>query len=98
MGLSLDFFSLTIIDVQPPVMFNCSNDMKILTSDLTKSVQWTIPDFTDPHNTSLIIKENYVINKWTFPWGDYNISYSALKPVNGIVTECVFEIKIRRNL
>ncbi|CAC5393168.1 unnamed protein product [Mytilus coruscus] len=83
------------IDVQPPVMSNCSNDMKILTSDLTKSVEWTIPDFTDPHNTSLSITENYVINNWTFPWGDYNISYSALKAVNGHVTECLFEIKIR---
>lgn len=72
--------------------------MKILTSDLSKSVEWTIPDFTDRYNTSLIIKENYVINKWTFPWGDYNISYSALKLVNGIVSECVFEIKIRRKL
>lgn len=87
-----------IIDVQPPVMSNCSKDMHILTSDLTKSVKWTIPDFTDPHNTSLLITKNYVINNWTFPWGDYNISYSALKPMNGLVTECLFEIKIRRKL
>ncbi|XP_076109331.1 sushi repeat-containing protein SRPX2-like [Mytilus galloprovincialis] len=83
------------IDVQPPLVSNCSDNMKILTSDLTKSVVWTIPDFTDPHNTSLSITSNYIINHWTFPWGDYKISYSALKPVNGKVTECLFEIDIK---
>lgn len=77
-------------------MFDCPANMTVFTSELTKTVEWSVPEFIDPNNESLKVFTNYPEAKWTFPWGDFNVSYSALKPSIGLRTECLFEIRVRR--
>ncbi|XP_052070060.1 fibropellin-3-like isoform X3 [Mytilus californianus] len=85
------------VDIQPPVMTNCSSDKYITTSKLTDLVEWQIPSFTDPHNFPIDVTANYLSNEFTFPWGDFNVSYSAVKPSNGLRTNCLFGISLRPN-
>ncbi|XP_076073441.1 P-selectin-like [Mytilus galloprovincialis] len=83
------------VDIQPPVMTNCSSDKYITTSKLTDLVEWQIPTFTDPHDFRIDVTANYLNNEFTFPWGDFNVSYSAVKPSNGLSTDCLFGISLR---
>lgn len=77
-------------------MFDCPDNMAVYTSELTKTMEWSVPEFIDPNNETLEVFANYPQAKWTFPWGDFNVSYSALKLSNGLRTECLFEIRVRR--
>ncbi|XP_069125355.1 protein eyes shut-like [Argopecten irradians] len=83
-------------DIQPPVMTDCPSNIKMNVSKPTVRVNWTIPTFTDPMKTTLKKTHNYPSNHWEFPWGDYTVQYSAVKPSNGLRTECVFNITVRR--
>lgn len=84
------------VDIQPPLMANCSSNIHRKTSDTTTDVQWDIPIFWDIHNFSVQVYTNYPKNTWTFPWGDFTVSYSATKPTNGMKTECSFLVQVRR--
>ena len=77
-------------------MADCSNDLDIVSSDLITTVKWKKPAFSDLHNLKFEIASNYPENKWDFPWGDFNVSYYARKPSNGLSTECIFHIRVRR--
>lgn len=83
-------------DIQPPVMENCSSDMYINTSRIENLVKWQIPTFTDPHSFGIKVTANYPSNEFTFPWGDFKVSYTATKPTNGFSTNCLFSIILRR--
>ncbi|CAG2206585.1 unnamed protein product [Mytilus edulis] len=83
------------VDIQPPVMTNCSGDKNIKTAALENLVKWQIPSFIDPHNFAIKITSNYPSNEFTFPWGDFQISYTAMKPTNGLSTNCLFSISLR---
>ncbi|XP_071135294.1 leucine-rich repeat-containing G-protein coupled receptor 4-like [Mytilus edulis] len=63
------------VDIEPPNMFDCPANMTVFTSELTKTVEWSVPEFIDPNNESLEVFKNYQEAKWTFPWGDFNVSY-----------------------
>ncbi|XP_056020424.1 sushi, von Willebrand factor type A, EGF and pentraxin domain-containing protein 1-like isoform X2 [Ostrea edulis] len=82
-------------DIQPPVMTNCPSDMSIFSNEPTIFVNWTAPSFYDPVGKSIEVSMNYPDDSWTFPWGDYVAQYVALKPSNGLRTECTFNITIR---
>ncbi|XP_071132597.1 sushi, nidogen and EGF-like domain-containing protein 1 [Mytilus edulis] len=85
------------VDILPPVMKNCSNDIYITTAALENLVKWQIPLFTDPHNFAIKVTANYPSNEFTFPWGDFKVSYTAVKPTNGLSTNCLFNISLRPN-
>ncbi|XP_021345012.1 protein jagged-1-like, partial [Mizuhopecten yessoensis] len=82
-------------DIQPPLMTDCPSNMKLFVTTPTVNVNWSIPVFTDPMGTYLKLTHNYPVNRWEFPWGDFTVQYSALKPSNGLNTECLFNITIR---
>lgn len=77
-------------------MTNCPSDMSIFSNEPTIFVNWTAPSFYDPVGKSIEVSMNYPDDSWTFPWGDYVAQYVALKPSNGLRTECTFNITIRR--
>lgn len=83
-------------DIQPPVMKNCSGDKYITTAAIEYLVKWQIPSFTDPHSFAIKVTSNYPSNEFTFPWGDFKVSYTAIKPTNGLSTNCLFSISLRR--
>ncbi|KAL3870956.1 hypothetical protein ACJMK2_038981 [Sinanodonta woodiana] len=85
------------VDIQPPVVNGCSGNMFEFVSKLSREVTWLAPTFTDPMGTSLIIQSNYDNNSYEFPWGDFTVQYTATKPSNGLVSDCVFNISIRPN-
>lgn len=77
-------------------MSNCSSDQSFTTDSLTTRYDWQVPEFSDPHNFDVVVTSNYPSNVFTFPWGDFSVSYSAVKPSNGLDSQCLFEIKVRR--
>ncbi|CAC5361885.1 unnamed protein product [Mytilus coruscus] len=85
------------VDILPPVLTNCSSDKYITISKLTDLVEWQIPSFTDSHNFRIDVTANYLTNEFTFPWGDFNVSYSAVKPSNGLSTDCLFGVSLSPN-
>ncbi|CAG2248856.1 unnamed protein product [Mytilus edulis] len=85
------------VDIQPPVMMNCSVDKYITTEAIKNLVNWQIPSFTDPHNFAIKVTSNYPSNEFTFPWGDFKVSYTAIKPTNGFSTNCLFSIRLRQS-
>ncbi|XP_048776989.2 sushi, von Willebrand factor type A, EGF and pentraxin domain-containing protein 1-like isoform X2 [Ostrea edulis] len=82
-------------DIQPPVMTGCQNSETILTTQPEAFASWNIPSFQDPMGRQLIVSSNYPTNSTSFPWGDFTVQYSALKPSNGLRTECNFTLSIR---
>ncbi|XP_053380748.1 fibrillin-1-like isoform X4 [Mercenaria mercenaria] len=85
----------TCLDIQPPVLTGCSEDVHINATDHTVQYNWTEPTFTDPMGSDLKIVSNYPSPEFTFPWGDYTVQYVATKTSNGLQTECSFQIKVR---
>lgn len=77
-------------------MTNCSGDKSITTTALENLVKWQIPSFTDPHHNAVKVTSNYPSNEFIFPWGDFKVSYTAIKPTNGLSTNCLFSISLRR--
>ncbi|KAJ8304766.1 hypothetical protein KUTeg_018349 [Tegillarca granosa] len=82
-------------DIQPPVVIGCSSNMTIFTANRIVDVNWTVPSFSDPMGNKIKITSNYPSNKWSFPWGNFDVQYNALKPSNGYRKECIFSIKVR---
>lgn len=83
------------IDVQPPIQTRCPRDIFMNIANPTVDVNWTVPSFHDPMNTELRISNNYPTNHWTFHWGDFIVQYVATKLLNGLRSECLFNIRIR---
>ncbi|XP_022330019.2 CUB and sushi domain-containing protein 3-like [Crassostrea virginica] len=82
-------------DIQPPVVENCPSNMDIFSKEPTVFVNWTAPSFHDPIGSNIQVTTNYPMDSATFPWGDFVAQYVALKPSNGLRTECSFNITIR---
>lgn len=82
-------------DIQPPVMTDCPRDIAVFSKEPTVFVNWTTPSFFDPLGTNIQVTTNYPAGSGTFPWGDFIAQYVALKPSNGLRTECTFNITIR---
>ena len=87
---------ILVLDVQPPIHTGCPKDIFMNIANPTVDVNWTVPSFHDPMNTELRISSNYPTNHWTFHWGDFIVQYVATKLLNGLRSECLFNIKIRR--
>ncbi|KAK3102486.1 hypothetical protein FSP39_011702, partial [Pinctada imbricata] len=85
-------------DIQPPVVENCPTHIIRKTAEHTLWINWTAPLFYDPLGTDIDISTNYPSAEWTFYWGDFPVQYSALKPSNGLRTECTFNISVRPHL
>lgn len=83
------------VDIQPPVVSDCPLDRNIRVSSITTLQSWTEPNIYDPHGTRIYITKNYVNSSNEFPWGDYMISYNAVKPSNGLEAECKFKISVK---
>lgn len=97
-SLSHTYQNFLYTDIQPPVMTGCQNSETILTTQPEAFASWNIPSFQDPMGRQLIVSSNYPTNSTSFPWGDFTVQYSALKPSNGLRTECNFTLSIRRKL
>lgn len=83
------------IDIQPPEMNNCPDNITKFSSEPVTYFNWTAPTFADPVGKPIRISTNYPQNSYDFPWGDFRVQYVALKPSNGMRTTCVFTLKIR---
>lgn len=83
------------VDIQPPVVSGCPADRNILTSNLTNIQSWIEPNITDPHGTKVHITKNYVKSSYEFPWGEFTILYTGVKPSNGLRAECKFNITVK---
>lgn len=84
------------LDIQPPEINNCPDNIKKFSSEPVTYVNWTAPTFADPVGKPIRISTNYPQNSYDFPWGDFRVQYVALKPSNGMRTTCEFTLKIRR--
>lgn len=96
MNLAITIYLL--LDVQPPLQTNCPQNITRVITSPTVVTNWTEPSFHDPMNTHLAISMNYPQNYWEFHWGDYTVQYVATKTRNGLISECIFNIRIRRKL
>ncbi|XP_060571634.1 sushi, von Willebrand factor type A, EGF and pentraxin domain-containing protein 1-like [Ruditapes philippinarum] len=83
------------IDIQPPVVKGCPEDRMIITENMTSLQTWDEPVFEDPHGTSVHVTNNYPTNSHEFPWGEFYIHFTAVKPSNGFRTECKFKISVK---
>ena len=83
-------------DVQPPVMTGCPVDRLVHVTELTRNVSWTAPGFSDPHGFNISVTSNYKESDYEFPWGEFVVQYSAVKPSNGMTAECNFTIAVKR--
>ena len=77
-------------------MHECPANVDVLTSNQTSSQSWTEPMFTDPHGFDVLVTTNYPTPTYEFPWGEFAVQYTAVKPSNGLRRECVFNITIKR--
>ena len=77
-------------------MNGCPTDVDVLTSNLTSLQSWNEPIFTDPLGFYITVTTNYPTPTYEFPWGEFTVQYSAVKPSNGLRTECTFNITIKR--
>lgn len=77
-------------------MSGCSADVDINTKDQYVHYNWSTPTFTDPMGTELNVVSNYWSPEYKFPWGDHTVQYVATKISNGLQTECIFKVKVRR--
>ena len=85
-------------DIQPPLMFGCPSDISLNATDTTKYGEWQEPTFNDSFGNDIAITKNYQSPQYDFPWGNFTVQYTATKPHNGLSTECVFTVKVRRKI
>jgi len=52
--------------------------------------------FTDPHGFNISVTSNYEESEYEFPWGEFVVQYHAVKPSNGMTTECSFTRAVKR--
>ncbi|XP_067682435.1 sushi, nidogen and EGF-like domain-containing protein 1 [Haliotis asinina] len=83
------------VDVQAPVVDQCPSSVRLTTSSREVTYTWTVPVFSDPHGNPVITSSDYDSNNFTFPWGDFTVLYTAVKPSNGLETNCSFTISAR---
>jgi len=95
--LNIKYTSL-ILDVQPPIMTGCPSDRLAYVTNLTRHEEWTVPTFSDPHGFNISVTSNYDESEYEFPWGKFVVQYYAVKPSNGMATECNFTIAVKRLL
>jgi hypothetical protein len=91
-----DAFNISIIDIQPPVVDGCPENVELNATQSTALYTWTDPVFTDPMGTELNITSSHATSTYRFPWGDHIVSYMATKLLNGLQTNCSFNVKVRR--
>ncbi|XP_061166332.1 sushi, nidogen and EGF-like domain-containing protein 1 [Saccostrea echinata] len=82
-------------DIQAPVVRGCPGNITSYSKNHNIFVNWTAPVFSDPVGRDIRVTTNYPENNWNFPWGDFMVQYTALKPSNGLQTDCNFSIKTR---
>lgn len=86
------------LDVQPPLVEHCPDDIRRTSSERFVNITWKAPDFYDRFGHNVLISSNYPRHGSSFFWGHYTVEYSALKPFNGLRTNCTFNITVRRKL
>jgi hypothetical protein len=74
----------------------CPEDRMIITENMKTLQTWDEPVFEDPHGTPVHVTKNYQTNSHEFPWGEFYIQFTAVKPSNGYRTECKFKISVKR--
>ncbi|WAQ94478.1 SRPX2-like protein [Mya arenaria] len=82
-------------DIQPPIYDHCPTNKVILVTTMTTNQTWAEPIFTDPHGFGIEISKNYQNSSFEFPWGEFAIQYTAIKPSYGMREECTFWIKVK---
>lgn len=83
------------IDVQPPLVENCPDNIEIFTSNMTSFQKWTAPKIFDPFGNKITITTNYPQSEFTFPWGEFVATYTGVKQNNGMQIECLFKVSIK---
>lgn len=83
------------VDIQPPVITGCSEDIKVNTNNMTSHQSWEEPNITDPHGGEVSITKNYMESVFEFPWGEHTVQYHAIKSSNGLSAECTFNISVK---
>ena len=77
-------------------MSECPGDILVNATDRTAFINWTEPGFSDPLGNTIDITTNYPTPGFVFPWGDFTVQYTATKTNNGLSTECIFQVRVRR--
>ncbi|XP_060567378.1 sushi, von Willebrand factor type A, EGF and pentraxin domain-containing protein 1-like [Ruditapes philippinarum] len=83
------------VDIQPPVVDGCPENVELNATQSTALYTWIDPVFTDPMGTELNITSSHASSTYRFPWGDHTVSYLATKLLNGLQTNCSFNVKVR---
>ena len=86
------------LDVQPPLVEHCLDDIRRTSSERFVNITWKAPDFYDRFGHNVHTSSNYPKHGSSFFWGDYTVEYNALKPFNGLWSNCTFNITVRRKL
>ncbi|XP_019616673.1 PREDICTED: neurogenic locus notch homolog protein 1-like [Branchiostoma belcheri] len=81
-------------DISPPRVDFCPRDQDVTALNNTETVSWQTPIFSDFRNETVHVSSNYAGNKGTFPWGQYDVQYTATKPFNGLRSSCEFTIRV----
>ena len=90
------YWAYFVIDIQPPVVNGCPDNVQLNATESTALYSWTPPVFTDPMGTELNITSSHDTSIHRFNWGDHTVSYTATKPLNGLQTTCSFNVTVRR--
>lgn len=83
-------------DIQPVIVTGCPNNIEAFVSNMTSFQTWTEPTFYDPHGSDVVVSMNYPESRSEFPWGVFSVQYSAVKPSNGLSSECTFNVSVKR--
>ncbi|XP_019616668.1 PREDICTED: sushi, nidogen and EGF-like domain-containing protein 1 [Branchiostoma belcheri] len=81
-------------DISPPRVEFCPTDKNITAVDTRETVVWQSPVFSDFRNETVHVTSNYPSNVETFPWGQYDVQYTATKPFNGLRSSCEFTVRV----
>ncbi|XP_062584658.1 sushi, von Willebrand factor type A, EGF and pentraxin domain-containing protein 1-like [Saccostrea cucullata] len=82
-------------DIQPPIVKNCSSNIRSTSSSRFVNITWPAPTLYDPFSHKVVVSTNYPHHGSIFSWGDYTARYTALKPFNGLRSNCTFNITVR---
>ncbi|XP_069121727.1 fibropellin-3-like isoform X2 [Argopecten irradians] len=82
-------------DIQPPVISGCVSNIAVNATTPLQFVNWTAPSFSDPMGNEIQVSSNYPTPEYEFPWGDFVIQYTAVKPSNAMTAECTVHVEVR---
>ncbi|XP_078325468.1 transmembrane cell adhesion receptor mua-3-like isoform X3 [Crassostrea virginica] len=82
-------------DIQPPLVKQCPGNKRMTSSERFVNITWKAPEFYDRFGHNVLTSSNYPRHGSSFFWGDYTVRYNALKPFNGLRTNCTFNIAVR---